>query len=265
MWGGRSGRLNSRIAAGWEGRWHHCGQDAVIHAGTLPCGVGRRTCFLALGMWCLASTLSAQTYDSQKPRRHFVTITADWLNSQPLHFAEHPLSDLVGSEVASAQFENYEYRTRDGATRIDVVEFGRRQRGASISIYPLGMSSGPALMLRASVEQLPRIQVDFDGPSPVSRYALTDGRAVDGAIGIVVADRSAGWGLGSHAFVAGGVGRITSSLGDGRRVFAEGGGGIGAGPFGVELGVKFAWNRLQEPVEHQFLTIPITLRGTLTF
>jgi hypothetical protein len=248
-----------------EGGWHHCAQDAVIHAGTLLCDVGGRTCFLTLAMLCLASSLPAQTRDRAKPRRHFVTISADWLNTQPLHFAEHPLADLAGTEVASAQFEDFEYRTRDGATRIDVVEFGRRQRGASISLYPLGLSSGPALMLRASVEQLPRILVDFDGPSPVSRYALTDGRAVDGAIGIVVADRSAGWGLGSHAFVAGGIGRITSSLGDGRRAFAEGGGGLGAGPFGVELGVKFAWNRLSNPVEHQFLTIPITLRGTLTF
>ena len=81
----------------------------------------------------------------------------------------------------------------------------------------------------------------------------------------MVADRSPGWGLGSHAFVVGGIGRITSDLGDGSRCFAEGGGGLDVGPFGVELGVKFAWNSLSEPVEHHFLTIPITLRGTLTF
>jgi hypothetical protein len=64
--------------------------------------------------------------------------------------------------------------------------------------------------------------------------------------------------------IAGG-GRIRSNIGDGTRVFAEGGGGISSGPFGVELSVKFAWNRLDEPVVHRFLTIPIALRGTLSF
>jgi hypothetical protein len=248
-----------------EGCWHHCGQDAVIHAGTLPCHVDSRTCFLALVITALASTASAQTYTLKKARRHFITISSDWLYTKPLHFAEHPLADLVGKEVASTQFEVFEYRTRDDTTQIDVIEFSRRQRGGAVSLYPLGMSSGPTLMLRGSYEQLPRMQIAFDGPSPVARYELTGGRAVDGAVGVVVADRSAGWGLGSHAFVAGGVGRITSELGDGRRIFAEGGGGLGFGPFGVELGVKFARNKLSKPVDHHFLTVPITLRGTLTF
>jgi len=214
---------------------------------------------------CLASSVSAQSYSKDKPRRQFVTISTDWLHVQPLHFAEHPLSDLIGRDVTSAQFEDFEYRTRDGATLIDVLEFSRRQRGTSISIYPLGMRTGPALMLRGSVERLPRVRIAFDGPSLVGGYELTDGRALDAALGVIVADRSAGWGLGSHAFVVGGIGRITSDLGDGRRFFAEGGGGLGMGPFGVELGVKFAWNRLSEPLEHEFLTIPVTLRGTLTF
>ena len=57
----------------------------------------------------------------------------------------------------------------------------------------------------------------------------------------------------------------TSDLGDGGRYFAEGGGGLTAGPLGVELSVKFAWNRLDLPVEHRFLTVPVALRGTLTF
>ena len=83
--------------------------------------------------------------------------------------------------------------------------------------------------------------------------------------GFFVADRSAGWGLGSHAYVLGGIGRITSDLGDGGRYIAEGGGGLSVGPFGADLSVKFAWNRLDNPVEHRFLTVPITLRGTLTF
>ena len=82
--------------------------------------------------------------------------------------------------------------------------------------------------------------------------------------GIYVAGRSPGWGIGSHAFVAGGVGRIRSDLGGGSRYFAEGGGGVTSGPIGVELSVKFAWNRLSEPVEHKFMTVPVSLRATLT-
>jgi hypothetical protein len=227
--------------------------------------VGSRIPFLAACVLAAASTALAQPYAGDEPRRHFITISYDWLYTQPLHFAEHPLEDLVGGQVASAQFERYDYRTRDGATLIDVIEFSRRQRGASVTLYPVGMSSGPALMLRGSYEHLPRIRIDFEGPSPVPGYGLVDARAFDAAIGIVMADRSAGWGLGSHAFLAAGVGRIRSDLSDGRRYFAEGGGGLGAGPFGVELGVKFAWNTLTEPVDHRFMTIPVTLRGTLTF
>jgi hypothetical protein len=227
--------------------------------------VGRRISFLLLAAIAVAPPASAQDYSPPRPRKHFVTVGLDWLYTQPLHFAGHPLEDLTGTEVASTQFQQYEYQTRDGATRIDVIEFSRRQQGATVSLYPLGLSTGPALTLRGSVEQLPRIQIGFDGPSPIAHYELTDGRAFDASVGVTVADRSPGWGLGSHAFVVGGVGRITSGLGDGRRIFAEGGGGLGVGPFGIELGVKFAWNTLSEPVEHKFLTIPITLRGTLTF
>ena len=225
-----------------------------------------RTIFLAASLLCcLAPPGWSQTRDDRTARRHFVTISSDWLFTHPLHFAEHPLADLAGVAVAPAQREAYDYASRDGATLIDVLEFGRRQRGAGISFYPFGMSSGPTLMLRGSYEHVPRILIAFDGPARVSNYALSDGRALDGAVGITVADRSPGWGLGSHVYGAGGVGRISSGLGDGRRVFGEAGGGVGAGPAGVELAVKFAWNTLSNPVDHGFLTVPVTLRGTLTF
>ena len=213
----------------------------------------------------LPSLAAAQTYQPDRPRRHFLTVSYDSIFTEPLHFAEHPLADLLGRDVASAQRENYEYRSRDEATLIDVIEFSRRQHGLSASLYPFGMSSGATLMLRASIVPLPRIQVEFVGPAPFARYAMLDGTAFDGAVGIMMADRSPGWGLGSHAFVAGGVGRLTTDLGGGGRFFAEGGGGLDVGPLGVELGVKFAWNSLSEPVDHRFLTIPITVRGTLTF
>lgn len=245
---------------------HDCREDAVVHARTLLCDVYSRICFLALAALCAASSVSAQTtHSGARPRRHFVTVSYDSLYTQPLHFADHPLSDLLDRDVASVQAEAFDYQTRDGATSIDVVEFSRRARGAGISVYPLGMSTGPALMLRASIEQLPRVRLSFEGPAPVGVYELTDARARDFAAGLIVADRSPGWGLGSHAFVVGGIGKITSGLGDGSRYFAEGGGGLGVGPIGVELGIKFAWNTLSEPVNHKFLTIPVTLRGTLTF
>ena len=244
-----------------------------------PWSVRPRTCFLVLVILATALDAVAQSSppafaegsgqarrsDERRARRHFVTISYDWHYTQPLHFAEHPLAALAGMAVASTQFEAYEYRTRDGATLIDVLEFSHRQQGISATVYPFGMSVGPALALRGSIEPLPAIRVAFVGPAPFSAYALTNARALDAAAGVYMADRSAGWGLGSHAFVLGGIGRITSDLGSGRRYFAEGGGGVSVGPFGVDLSVKFAWNRLLQPVEHRFLTVPITLRGTVTF
>ena len=71
--------------------------------------------------------------------------------------------------------------------------------------------------------------------------------------------------FGTFNFVVGGIGRVRSDQGEGSRIFAEGGGGLSVGPFGVQLAVKFAWNNLTEPVAHRFLTIPVTLRGTLSF
>ena len=212
-----------------------------------------------------ATTAGAQTYSAPRARRHFVTFSYDFLYNQPLHFASHPLEDLVGREVASAQFEAYDYRTRDEAILIDVLEFKRRTRGAGLTVYPVGMSVGPALALRASFEDLPIVRVAFDGTGAPPAYAFNGGRAYDLGIGVYVADRSPGWGLGSHAFVLGGLGRIRGDERDGDRYFVEGGGGLSSGPIGVELSLKFAWNRFTEPVKHQFMTVPITVRGTLTF
>jgi hypothetical protein len=215
---------------------------------------------------CLAPAIvHAQTYESPQPRRQFVTLSLDWLYTQPLHFAEHPLEDLLGTDVGASQFADFDYETRDGSTQITVLEFKRRSRGGGITVYPLGMKTGSTLGIRGSFEGLPDIRLSFDGPGSLDSYVLTNGRAYDVSAGLWVADRSAGWGLGSHAFVAGGVGRIRSDLGDGGRIFAEGGGGVNSGPLGLELSVKFAWNRLDEPVEHRFLTVPITIRGTVSF
>jgi hypothetical protein len=212
-----------------------------------------------------ASAASAQGYKPKKPRRQFITISTEWLNTQPLHFLEHPLRDLVGRDVAAAQFQNYDYHTRDEQILIDVLEFKRKGRGAGVTLYPFGLSAGPALALRASVEDLPAIRIAFAGAGAPPNYSLSGARAYDFGAALYVADHSPGWGLGSHAFVGGGMGRIRSDGGDGDRIFAEGGGGLTSGPFGVDLSLKFGWNRLSAPVEHRFFTVPITLRGTLTF
>jgi hypothetical protein len=211
------------------------------------------------------AAVAAQPYSDAKPRRQFVTITVDWPHTKPLHFVEHPLQDLVGTEVAPAQFQAFDYETRDGLTRIDVLEFSRRGRGAGLTIYPFGISVGATLGIRGSIETLPTIRIAFDGPGALDSYTFRDGRGYDLGAGLFVADRSAGWGLGSRAFIVAGGGRIRSSLGNGTRLFAEGGGGLSSGPFGVELSVKFALNRLKEPVDHRFFTIPLAVRGTLSF
>ena len=224
-----------------------------------------RHVLVTIVMLVFAAPAMAQTYSTPKPRRQFVTVSVDWMNTEPLHFASHPLEDLVGRPVASTQNEEFEYQTRDEQIQIDVLEFRKRNRGVSAAVYPLGLSSGPTLGIRGSIEQMPTIRINFEGPDAPADYALSGAMAYDIGAGLFVADRSEGWGLGSHAFVMGGVGRISADERDGTRTFAEGGGGLNVGPIGVELAVKFAWNRLSEPVKHTFLTIPVTVRASLSF
>jgi hypothetical protein len=213
-----------------------------------------------------AAPAMGQTYDARKkPRRQFVSISYESFVTQPLHFERFPVEDLVGSPVASSQFKTYDYETRDGSILIDVLKFTRRGQGRGITLYPFGLSVGPTLALRASAQDLPDISIAFIGAGAPQAYELTAARAYDVGAAVVVADRSRGWGLGSQAFVGGGMGRIKSDTRTGDRVFAEGGGGLSSGPFGVELSVKFAWNHLTDPVDHHFITVPVTLRGTLSF
>ena len=209
---------------------------------------------------------AAAQYSTTKPRRQFVTLGIDWMNTEPLHFADHPLEDLVGRRVASAQNQTFEYQTRDEQIQIDVLQFRKRNKGLSLAIYPFGLSSGTTFGLRATTETLPIVRIAFAGTDAPADYSFTGGQAYDVGAGLFVADRSTGWGLGSQAFIVGGVGRIKAENGmDGNRTFVEGGGGLLVGPLGVQIGVKFAWNTVDEPVKHKFLTIPITVRGTLSF
>ena len=212
-----------------------------------------------------ATPAASQTRDTRRPRRQFVTVSYESFVTQPLHFERFPLEDLVGAPVAPTQFKDYDYETRDGSVLIDVLDFTRRGHGTGITLYPLGVSVGPTLAIRAGVQDLPQIRIAFSGPGAPQNYQLTGARAYDVGAALVIADRSRGWGLGSQAFIGGGAGRIRNAAKIGDRVFAEGGGGLSAGPFGVELAVKFAWNHLPDPVDHHFITVPVTLRGTLSF
>lgn len=214
----------------------------------------------------LAAPATAQgSYHAHKARPHFISFDYDWLYVQPYSFDKHPLADLLGEPVSEVHLQSYQYETRDGLTRITVNDFVKRATGFGVTIYPFGSSEGPTLAVRGSVEQIPTIRAAFDGPAPISNYELTNGRATDVAAGVDVADRSPGWGLGSHAFVLGGVGRAHTDQMNGTRYFAEGGGGVAAGPIGVDIAFKFVVNKFDAPVTHQIFNLPISVRGTVTF
>ena len=204
-------------------------------------------------------------YHARKARRHFVSISYDWNYTNPMGFRKHPLEDLVGRPVDEVHLQLFNYRTTDGQTLIDVPEFGNRGQGVGVTLYPFGASEGATLAVRGNIEQLPSIRVTFEGPSPVPSYVVTNGRAYDIGVGVDMSDRSPGWGVGSHAFILGGIGRAQTDQRDGSRYFAEGGGGVSVGPVGVDISVKIAVNRFSLPVEHRFITLPISVRGTLTF
>ena len=64
-------------------------------------------CVCTVAVLLMPSLSTAQTYQVQQPRRQFVSVSLDWLYTQPLHFAEHPIEDLLGTEVGSAQMQEY--------------------------------------------------------------------------------------------------------------------------------------------------------------
>lgn len=226
---------------------------------------GSITGLLVVGLLLLSCGAAGAQVPPKKPRRQFVSVSLDTFSTQPLHFAKWPVEELVGREVTEAQQEAYDYRSRDGLTTVDVLEFKKAGNGYGVTVYPFGLAVGPTLGVRLSREDLPVIRMAISGPAKVPSYTLTDAYAVDFSAQLVVADRSAGWGLGSHAFVGGGLGKVRSSLSDGKRYFAEGGGGLTVGPFGAELAVKFAYNSLDVPIEHHFMTVPVALRLSVSF
>lgn len=219
---------------------------------------------------CVAASLAAapsvsRPYQPPKARRHFITLYAEQQFVQATGFAKHPLQDLLGQEVNEVHLQSYQYLTKDNQTQVTVDEFGRRATAIGATVYPFGSSSGPTLAVRGSLETIPDIHLSFTGPAPAPTYDLTGGHAIDVGAGIEMSDRSAGWGIGTHAFFIGGVGRAMTDQRDGRRYFAEGGGGVMFGPFGVDVAFRYLVETFPLPIDHSIRTIPIILRGTVSF
>ncbi|MBI1873601.1 MAG: hypothetical protein HYZ58_11895 [Acidobacteria bacterium] len=224
-----------------------------------------RTTAVLIGLATLVPRLDAFAQASQ-PHRQFVTISIDRPHTFPLHFKDHPLEDLTARALNEVQGGgDVDYRSDDGRTTVDVLEFGRRGRGGGIMVYPFGSRNGLALAVRASYETLPVIRLAIMDGGATTSYNLRDGRAYDLGAGFIVSDRPPAWGLGTHSFALAGVGRVRGERGDGDRVFGEAGGGVSVGPVGVQFSVKVAYNKLSDPRAHAFFTVPLTLRGTLSF
>jgi len=223
----------------------------------------------ASALWLVAALAAPapqpQPYSPRKARKHFISLSYETQFVQPFGFAKHPLEELRGKPVSEVHLESFQYRTEDGLTVVNVLEYGKRASAVGATVYPFGSSVGATLAIRGSIETLPDIRVSFTGPAPAPTYVLTNGRAMDLGVGIDMSDRAPGWGLGAHAFVLGGIGRAHTDQLDGRRYFVEGGGGITSGPIGVDIAFKYAVNRFTMPVEHSIHMIPISVRGTVTF
>ena len=207
----------------------------------------------------------ARPYQAAKARRHFVSLTYEWQYIQPFGFRKHPLEDLFQQPVDEVHLENFQYRTRDQLTEITVNEFGKRANAIGLTLYPFGSSVGPTLAINGNISSVPDILVSFRGPAPLPAYNLTNGRAFDVGAGIDMSDRAPGWGLGAHAFILAGIGHLHTDQLDGRRYFAEGGGGVTSGPIGFDISFKYVVNSFATPVSHSVHMIPISVRGTLTF
>ena len=222
-------------------------------------------CFLLLSAIPAAAQAQSTVYQPHQARKHFISVSYDWNHTTALDFQNHPLADLLGRPVSETHLQPYEYSTRDGSTLVHVLEFSHPGQGASVTLYPFGLSSGAALTVRGSILQLPTIRLAFDGPAPAPTYSFTSGRAYDLGAGVTTGDLSPGWGLGGYAFLIAGIGHAASQETSGRRYFGEVGGAVSSGPFGVEIAVKYSQTSLPSPVQHRVVAIPVTIRAMVTF
>jgi hypothetical protein len=148
----------------------------------------------ASALWLVAALAApegaaAQTYREPKARRHFISVSYERQYVQPYGFASHPLAELLGQDVNEVHLETFQYRTEDGATLVNVLEYGKRAAAIGATVYPFGSSTGATLAIRGSIETLPAIRVSFTGPAPMPAYILTGGRAMDLGVGIDIRAR----------------------------------------------------------------------------
>src|SRR5688572_27338424 len=138
-----------------------------------------------------SADVAAQSFRQFKPkaRKQWFAVSTDWSNMMPLHLKESPFEQLAGRELGTSQRKDWDYESRGdgGLTQVDVLEYQRRARGFGLAVYPFGSSSGPSLMLKGSLENLPTFRARFDGPSNVNSYELVDAKAYDLGAGVIVA------------------------------------------------------------------------------
>jgi hypothetical protein len=222
-----------------------------------------RAALLALALLLIPHHLVAQPAGTV--RRQFVSVTIDRLNAFLIGFEKHPLQQIAGDDL-EFDFTKKFYRNTDESISIRDVRIDPWNRAVGIMIYPFGVSNGTTLVLQGKSETLPMIHFVVNHPDHQESYTLGGGRARDLGIGAISCQRRAGWsGVGACAFIIGGTGWIDEPRGDGRRYFAEGGARISVGPAGAEMFFRLAYHRLENPEPHNFVTVPLGVRGVLTF
>ena len=93
---------------------------------------------------------------------------------------------------------------------------------------------------------------------------MTDGTAKDFSVGVIVSVASA-VGVWEHISSSSGIRQTERGTRSGDRYLGEAGAGLNVGPLGFQVAVKIAYNKLSDPRAHSFYTVPISLRGTLSF
>ena len=183
-------------------------------------------------------------------------VSYDWLYTQPLHFAEHPVEDLVGQRGGGGAVRGLRLpdpRRHDPHRRARVQAARPRGRRHGVSVRPeRRRDAGAPRQRRGSAGHPHRLRrrrraadVRADRRAGVRRVGARSSWPIDRPAGASEAmPSSAGASAGSRA-----------TRTDGDRIFAEGGGGLNSGPIGVELSIKFAWNHLdragRSPLHHR--------------
>ena len=196
---------------------------------------------------CAARGAATRPTRAPKPRRHFVAISFDW------HV--HAAAALRRSSArrparpptwTSAQVETYEYRTRDEATLIDVARVPQAAAGRrALTVYPFGHERRrDARASAAASNRCRRSGSTFDRTGAVRRLRA-DRRAARYDVGAGIVHRRSLARLGPRAATRSSSAASARSRATGATAAAtlRRGRRSDVGPFGVDLAVKFAWNR----------------------